>query len=355
MQSGSSQKPNNSMFDRRVLPPVGLWVHNYWKKEERGKFGNWLYKTLSAPPVLVSDINPELMAQNMENDLFDQGYFQAKAWSRVDTSSRNPRKARVEYMVEVGPAYRYGEIHLDEELMDMDTLVSADDFHRQIKTGDQFDIRKLTEARAGISRQFQDLGYYRFKSDLIQLNADTALANNQLNLELSRSMEISPDQLSRYRIGSIEVHVTNPGDTLVSETEAFPYKGLLIFAEGDELKPGVIHDALYFSSGDLYTYSAHQKTMARLNNLGVFSYVRIDYQPSGSDSLQKTLDVHIELQMADQINLHLETDLVMKSTGYMGPGVTLGVSNTNTFKGAERIQVDLKGGLEWQWGSKDVS
>lgn len=355
LQSGSAQRPNNSVFDRRVLPPVGLWVHNYWKKEERGKFGSWLYRTLSAPPVLVSDINPELMAQKIENDLFDQGYFQARAWSGVDTSSRNPRKARVQYFVEVGPAYHYGEIRLDHGLMDMDSLVNAEDFHDQIKTGDQFDIRKLTEARAGISRQFQELGYYRFNTDFIELNADTALSKNQLNLELRRRRELSPDQLSRYRIGSIEVHVSRPSDTLASGREALPYEGILIHSAGDEINPGVIHDALYFSSGDLYSYTAHQRTMARLNNLGVFSYVRIEYRPSVPDSLPRILDVHIELHMADQINLHLETDLVMKSTGYMGPGVTLGVSSTNTFKAAERIQVDLKGGLEWQWGSRDVS
>jgi len=28
LQSGSSQKPNNSVYNRRVLPPIGLWTYN---------------------------------------------------------------------------------------------------------------------------------------------------------------------------------------------------------------------------------------------------------------------------------------------------------------------------------------
>ena len=65
LQSGSTQKPNNSIFNRRVLPPIGLWVNNYWKIDEEKKIGKWAFNTLSSPPVLISDINPELRAQRL--------------------------------------------------------------------------------------------------------------------------------------------------------------------------------------------------------------------------------------------------------------------------------------------------
>ena len=60
LQSVTAQKPNNSVFDRRILPPIGLWVYNYWEVDEQKKFGSWLHNALSKPPVLISDINPEL-------------------------------------------------------------------------------------------------------------------------------------------------------------------------------------------------------------------------------------------------------------------------------------------------------
>jgi len=355
LQSGSSHKPNNSIYNRRVLPPIGLWTYNYMKKEERKKFGNWLYNTLSAPPVLVSDINPELQAQKMENDLFDQGYFQARAWSRVDTSKRNARKAIVEYFAEVGPSYSYREIEIDTALLSIDTLLQVDDFRKQIKEGDQFDVQKLTEARSGITAQFQNMGYYYFNQDLIELNADTALGNNRLDLNVRPRSELPEEVLLKCRIGQIEVYLFKSSDSVTTAPAPFIYKDLLIFSQGNYLKPGVIHDALYFAPGDLYSQNAHQKSMVRLNNLGVFSYVKINYLPSVRDSLAKELDVRIELIMADQINFHLETDLVMKSTGFVGPGVTVGTTNSNVFGGAEKFQVDLKGGFEWHWGASEES
>ena len=325
------------------------------KKEERKKFGNWLYNTLSSPPVLVSDINPELQAQKIENDLFDQGYFQASAWSRVDTSTRNSRKAMVEYMVEVGPSYSYRQVDVDTALLGIDSLLRMDDFRKQVKTGEQFDVQKLTEARAGITDQFQNLGYYHFNQDLIELNADTSIGINQLDLLVRTRRDLPEAVFSTYRIGQIEVYLSKSSDSLSSITEPFTYGDLLIYSLGDYLKPGVIQNAVYFVKGELYSQTAHQKTMVRLNNLGVFSNVKINYHPSARDSLTNELDVRIELIMADQINLHLETDLVMKSTGFIGPGVTVGISNSNALGGAEKFQVDLKGGFEWQWGVKDES
>jgi hypothetical protein len=34
IKSITNHKVNNSLFGRRVLPPIGLWVHNYMKPKE---------------------------------------------------------------------------------------------------------------------------------------------------------------------------------------------------------------------------------------------------------------------------------------------------------------------------------
>ena len=110
VKSVTSHKVNNGLFGRRILPPIGLWVHNYRKVDEQKKFGSWLYNSLSSDPVLITDVNPELRTKKIESDLFDQGYFQTRAWSVVDTSARNPKKAGVSYFVEVGSPSHYDQI-----------------------------------------------------------------------------------------------------------------------------------------------------------------------------------------------------------------------------------------------------
>jgi outer membrane protein insertion porin family len=79
VKSVTNHKVNNSLFGRRILPPLGLWVHNYMKPKEGKKIGRWFYKTFSSTPILVSDINPELRSAKIGNDLFDRGYFHTTA------------------------------------------------------------------------------------------------------------------------------------------------------------------------------------------------------------------------------------------------------------------------------------
>jgi len=103
IKSVTSHKVNNALFERRVLPPIGLWVYNYWKADEEKKLSYWMYKNLVGQPILISDVNPELRVKKIQNDLFDQGYFQTRVWSSIDTSKNNPKKARISYFVELPP------------------------------------------------------------------------------------------------------------------------------------------------------------------------------------------------------------------------------------------------------------
>jgi len=352
IQSLSPQKPNNSMFDRRVLPPVGLWVYNYWKVEEQKKLRYWLYKTLSKPPVLISDVNPELRAEKLVNSLFDQGYYQAKAWSVVDTSTRNSKKARLTYFVEAGLPYQYAEIEFDSLLVAIDPLISQDNFRARVKIGEQFNLDELASAKAGLIRQFQNQGYIYFNNNFIQLDADTTLGDREISLRVRSNTDLPDAALTKYRIDNILVYISRSSDSAVFPKDPVIFEDLRVYSTGDHLKPSVVRDALFFHKGDQYSFTGYQNSITRLNNLGVFSYVRIDYEPSGNDSLTNLLDVRVDLMMGDQINLNLEADLVMKSTGFVGPGVSAGISHNNTFKGAERIQFSPTGAIEWQWGPK---
>ncbi|MEN8228286.1 MAG: BamA/TamA family outer membrane protein [Bacteroidota bacterium] len=354
-KSVTSHKVNNALLGRRLLPPIGLWVHNYWKVDEQKKFGSWLYKSLSSDPVLITDVNPELRSKKIESELFDLGYFQTRAWAVVDTSVRNQKKAGVSYFVEVAPPSHYDQILFDTLTETIDTLISQDYFTNQIKTGDQFNLAKLETARNELSRRIQDHGYFYFIPDFIELSADTSAAANKLNLIVGRKKELPQSVLSMYEIDKIIVQISQSSDTVLSDADTVRYMGVTIISSGDFLKPDLIGNAVFFNQGDLYSYAAYQRTLTRLNSLGVFSYVRISFEQSAADSLLHLLNVRIDAVMSEHISVDLETDLVTKSTGYFGPALSVGISHGNAFKGAEKIHVALNGGLEWQWGKKSES
>jgi outer membrane protein assembly factor BamA len=352
VKSVTDHKVNNSLFGRRMLPPVGLWVHNYMKPKEGKKFGKWFYKTFSSYPILISDINPELRSAKIGNDLFDRGYFHTKAWAVIDTSKRNPKKGKISYFVDLAPPNYYDKVMIDTISDPVDSLISKDEFMKKIKSGDQFDLEKLKNARTALSKRIQGSGYYYFIPEFIDLKADTTIGGKKLDLTVSRRKDIPVSVLSRYKINSIIIKNTQGRDTSSSEKHTSYYDGIGIISNGDLLKPNILSNSVYFRDGDIYSYSAYQKTISRLNNLGVFRSVNISYSKNLSDSLAHLLDVKMDLIMADNINLAFEADLATKSSGYFGPLLSVSIAHGNTFKGAERLKLGLVGGFEWQWGAK---
>jgi outer membrane protein assembly factor BamA len=355
VNSVTSHKVNNALFGRRILPPIGLWTQNYWKVNEKRRFRAWLHKTFASDQILVSDVNPELRARNIESELFDLGYFNTKAWSVIDTSSRNPKKAMLKYFVEVAPPFHYNQIAFDTLLLAVDTLLNSVDYEKYIKPGDQFNLGLLKTARTNLSRTVQNEGYFYFTPEFIDLKADTSRNTGKVDLLIGRKKGLEASLLLKYGIDEIIVNISRGSDTAFQKTDTLRYNGLNIVSSGDYLKPDVLRRAVYFETGDIYSYSDYQQTISRLNNLGIFSYVRISYTQSQADSLHRLLDVRIDLVLSDNISLDLEADLVTKSTGYAGPQLSAGVTHGNTFKGAEKTHLALNGGLEWQWGNKSQS
>jgi outer membrane protein assembly factor BamA len=350
VKSSTDFKVNNALLGRRILPPIGLWVNNYWKVDEEKKFAGWMHKSLAGKPVLISDVNPGLRAQKIESDLFDHGYFHANAWSVIDTSSRNSKKARVSYFVELSPPYRYNKIEFRTDNKSIDTLLCMDNIGEQIHPGDQFNLEKLTRARNEFSKQIQNQGYLYFAPEFIGLHADTALGTYQMNLEIRKKHELPPEVLARYEVDHVVVHLSRPYDSAVVVNDTTQYKDLSIVSSGDYLKAQVLNAAVFFHKGDLYSNDAYERTITRLNSLGVFSYVRITYDTSGEDSLLRKMDVRIDLIMADNISSEFEAKVVTKSTGFTGPAISFGVTHGNAMRGAEKIHLRFNGGIEWQWG-----
>jgi outer membrane protein assembly factor BamA len=352
VKSITNHKVNNSLFGRRILPPLGLWIYNYMKPKEGKKFGRWFYKTFSSSPILVSDVNPELRSAKIGNDLFDRGYFHTRAWAVTDTNKRNPRKGKVSYFVDLAPPNYYYKVALDTISDQIDSLIVKDNFMKQIKPGDQFNLEKLKNGRVDLARRIQEDGYYYFIPEFLDLKADTTVGGSRLDMTIARRKDLPESVLSKYKINNISIKNSQGRDTSFSEKYASFYDGINVISTGDILKPNILANSIYFRKGDTYSLSSYQNTTTRLNNLGVFKTVNVSYIKNLTDSLAHLLDVKMDLIMADNINLAFEADLATKSSGYFGPLLSVSIAHGNTFKGAERLKLGLTGGFELQWGTK---
>ncbi len=63
----------------------------------------------------------------------------------------------------------------------------------------------------------------------------------------------------------------------------------------------------------------------------------------------------LELTPMKEVSLDLEGNVVTKSTGFSGPGVVATLAHRNLWRSANKLQLKLEGGVEWQWGNKSSS
>lgn len=354
-ESVTSFKPNNSIGGKRVLLPVGLWVYNYWKKDENKKQG-WLYRTLAKEPVLVSNAERDIRSAKLESDLFSVGFFHSKVWSQLDTSRNNPKKARVNYFVRPGRPFRYGKISFASPQDPVDSLINSRGKDFLPGPGNIFDLETLKWETKKTTDLLTEKGYFYFNQTSIKYIADTTNAPFTLDLMVAKNNESLQNAFRKYFIRDITVKINSETDSLNSDInkDTLMYDGIKIISVGRPFKPEVITRSIYFRKGDSYSVTRHRQTMTHLNSYGIFKYINLRYYPD-PDTLVNKLDMLIELTPAKDISLDLETNVVTKSTGFSGPGIVVTLAQGNLARGANRLQLKLNGGVEWQWTNNTSS
>jgi outer membrane protein assembly factor BamA len=357
IQTVTSYKPNNAVGGKRVLIPGGLWIYNYMKPGEKGKVSKWFYKTFAVEPVLISQVNPEMRSKKLESELFNIGYFHATVSAKIDTSSRNPRKAKITYTVKLGNPFVYKSISFAPPVDALDTLINSDEKNLKIKPDDVFNLNDVKAVTKKITSLVNEKGYYYFNAGDIEWIADTIQEPGKIDLRLGRNKEtIQQSATRKYDIRSISVQIKNPVDSLaINQAEdSICFDGISIRSHEDYFKPSLIARSIYFREGDTYSTSKHQQTMQRLNSFGVFKFINLQFVPD-RDTIKPQLDLLLELTPMKEVSLDLEANVVTKSTGFSGPGFVATLAHRNLWGGANKLQLKLEGGVEWQWGTKSSS
>jgi outer membrane protein assembly factor BamA len=354
-ESATFYKPNNSIGGKRLLLPVGLWLYNYHKPAENKKPG-WFYRTLAKEPVLVSTVNPEVRCRKLESELFGNGYFNASVWSAIDTNSHNQRKAGITYFIKPGKVFRYNEISFEPPSDAVDTLINSSKDDKVLVPGDVFNLDKVKSETKKITDRVIEDGYFYFNQSNVKYTADTTRIPHKIDLRIGKNTNALPNGTRKYFIDDITVQITGDIDSanLYQRIDTINYDGITLVSRGMRFKPEVISRSIYFRKGDAYSAAKHRKTTTHLNSYGIFKLINVRYIPD-IDSLANKMDMLVELTPAKNISLDLEANIVSKSTGFSGPGFAAILAHGNVGGGANRLQLKLNGGFEWQWTNKSTS
>ena len=108
-------------------------------------------------------------------------------------------------------------------------------------------------------------------------------------------------------------------------------------------------ECVTFKRGKMFSVRDMDRTQSYLARLGIFNSITISALPD-TLAVDPTIDVAISCTFDMPLETSIEANVSSKSNSYLGPGVTLGLTNRNVFGGGEQLSVNLTGSYEWQTG-----
>ncbi len=351
-------RANTHVFDLGFLPKYKLWrYNNNFQMYEKNPLHPKLLKHKVEKPVLLDTnlvIRSKLFIEQYMNNL---GYFYAAV--DYEIQQKDKQSVVVVYKVDAGKNYVINQVNSYSESNDILHII-------QEHAGETVLVKDepYTKINCGVERErlykiIRNKGYFDFKSDNITFTIDTAdkekiksllddpfsVATNyspvkenrkiDVNLFVGKSRDSTFAQL--YRINKVKVVLNTPHDDTIQVQESeledivFNYTSLPVNRR-------VIARNIFVHKNDLYSTADYEITISRLNQLGVFQLITIQYEKTASK--EGYLDCIITLTTSPKMDLVYLTDISTSDDDYLlGTGLGITFRNRNLAHGANLLSL----------------
>lgn len=349
IEAALAAAPNGSFAGSSSVKslPIGLWWYNAFAGS-KSKLGKWFFRNFATTPVLISKVNPGLRARIATNVLSYYGYFNGNVTAEVITNKKNPKKAKVRYTVTLHKPYMLDSIAYTGFSSTADSLLTATQRERLLRTGEQFSVSNLSGERERINTLLRNNGYYYSQTNYIELLADTINNPGNVDMRIQPMRGLAPHIRRQYTIGTIDIRIENNGTTLrrtASDTLEMRNIRYIYSGKKPPVRPGALMRNILFRSGEVYSQETQQNSLSQLSKMNIFGGMNFSYTPRKESD---TLDVKIQAQMDKPYNFTFELNATSKSNSQIGPGSKVSLSRNNIFRGGETLKLTLQGSYEWQ-------
>lgn len=352
------QEPNKKIFGARFH----LGLYNLSNIEKTGWPHSWLRK-IGEEPVIFDPFAASKSSEQIENYLFSKGYFNAQV--STDISSQK-QKTDVTYEVKANDPYRIRKLIYEIKDEKIRKLFFMDTINCLIKTGEIYDVEVLQNERIRLERFIKDMGFYSFSRDHIYFEIDSTVGNRQVDifyevrkfLRYNDGNRIIETPHQRYRINNVYIYTDYNPKRALDEDDAYLQKQDTTFIndyyfltdrEKHSVKPNVISQSLYIKPGDLFQVTNMERSQEHLTSLQSFRLVSIRYNEpdniTGWDRDEQPLNCIIRLTPVTLQEFRVELEGT-NSAGNLGGAVNFVYQHKNLLRGAEQLNIKLKGAYE---------
>ena len=350
------QRPNT-----RILGTLRfhLGLYNLSGRDSDKRFNRWLRRIGEAPVIYDSTLTFQSVQQMMLY-MQNKGFYQARV---ADTVTCRGQKAKVTYRVTAGPRTFIQQLHFrqdstapvfsDAEGRHLLATFHADTVATLLAPQSPLDLDLLDQERERVTQQLREKGYFNFSKNLIQFLADTLHTDSHHAAILwTRLLADMPDTNAycRYRIRSISINLDYDAllsprqvDSLYQRQHVDGYE--ILHRGRQRLKPKVIIETIQFESGALYNAQQVVETYARLQALGLFRFINIDFREVGGEGDVRQLDCRVLLtpMKRQAYDIFLEGT---HNSGNLGVGGNFTYTHRNLFRGGENFTLSFWGALK---------
>ncbi len=342
-------KPNGKILGLRVK----LWIYNKAANTTKEKgFKHWLKYEVGEPPVFLSVVNPTATSEFISARVFNKGYFKSSvSYETIQNEAKN--KARIEYNVFLQKPFIINSINYNTvKDTSISKIVESTFSNSLLKKGLNYDLDLLRQERMRIDAELKNRGYYFFSPDYLYYDIDSSSKEHNLDIYLNIKSTTPQKALKPYFISKVMIHVDSSDYDHSYEADAdTTVRDSIVFVKNNpNFRAKPIRRAIFLRGGKVYSRQDHNQTLSRLGSLGVFKFVNLRIT---EDSTQpQGLLVSIQLTPMPKKSVRAELEAATKSNNFIGPSVTLGFTNRNLMKGAEKLNVSVHGSIETQFNGQ---
>jgi len=142
----------------------------------------------------------------------------------------------------------------------------------------------------------------------------------------------------------------NTNYVLTDTTRRAPirFDKFLYYPDESVFRARAITRTVFLYPDSLFRQRRRDQTLSRLMSLGTFRFVEIKFRPSaaGDSAGRARLDSDILMTQLKKKSLRAELQLVSKSNGFTGPGLTIQYRNRSALRGAEQLLINAVASTE---------
>lgn len=345
--------PNGSVFGSSYLRnPLQLRLGIYNKyANSKGGFGKWMRDHFGREPILISNVNPATRALVAQNLLRSYGFFGAKVTGNV-VPQKNPKKAKVGYDIYTGHLYTIDTLKHYNYDAGMDSLIRSQMSQCNIHGGDPFSTFELDAERNRISALFRENGYYYYRPSYSIYLADSINAPGKLEVRLQPVPGMPAEASRKWYLGRMTMQLRRSINEQLTDTIVRRNITVIHGGKRSPIRARAIRKDMTLTRGNLFRQKDLNESSSVINSMGLFTVSSFTFVPRDSTADCDTLDMVLNCVLDKPYDASIEANFSLKSDNRKGPGLVLGLTKRNAFRGGEKLNLKLYGTYEWQTGQR---